>query len=170
MYKTDFIVKYNTIENELLQLLDKDNNKDEDNNSDNSDDDDYKYTKTDISYICDKLYRDELISVFDAESLEDPKMDTGMQLLFEQLLKYDTFNLFLLDVGKQFMDKSNAKTEEELLHLKRNSDYLIFITMFSQQVFYMTHQWICNLLLNDTFGSELMDEIKTKILTVILYS
>uniref|UniRef100_A0A6C0I8F9 Uncharacterized protein n=1 Tax=viral metagenome TaxID=1070528 RepID=A0A6C0I8F9_9ZZZZ len=164
MYKTDFIVKYNTIENELLQLLDK---REE---TPLEEDDDYKYTKTDISYICDKLYRDELISVFDAESLEDPKMDTGMQLLFERLLKYDMFNLFLLDVGKQFMDKSNAKTEEELLHLKRNSDYLIFITMFSQQVFYMTHQWICNLLLNDTFGSELMDEIKAKILTVILYS
>ena len=98
MYKTDFIVKYNTIENELLQLLEK-----EEPLKEEEEEDDYKYTKTDILNICDKLYRDELISVFDAECLNDPKMDTGMQLLFERLKKNDNFNLFLQDVGKQFI-------------------------------------------------------------------
>ena len=177
MYKTDFIVKYNTIENELLQLLEnntKSNSNVEVNDikgvDDNSDDEDYNYTKTDISYICDKLYRDELISVFDAEGLSDPKLESGMHLLFEKIHKYEVFNNFLQDVGKYFMDKTRAKTEEEELHFKQNSDYFIFITMFSQQMFYMTHQLICKLLVDGDVSNELIDEMKVKILTVITHS
>ena len=165
MYKTDFIVKYNTIENELLQLLEK-----EEPLKEEEEEDDYKYTKTDILNICDKLYRDELISVFDAECLNDPKMDTGMQLLFERLKKNDNFNLFLQDVGKQFICENIPKTEEELANLKMNADNLIFITLFRQQVFHITHQWICRLLTYGDVSNELIYEMKTKLLTVISHS
>jgi len=178
MYKTDFIVKYNTIENELLQLLEKDNKKlnsnVEANNvkgvDDNSDEEDYKYTKADILNICGKLYRDELISVFDAESIEDPKLEKGMYLLFEKLQNYEIFNHFLQDVGKNFMDKTRVKTEEELFHFKQNSDYFIFITMFSQQMFYMTHQFICKLLVDGVVSNELIEQMNVVILTVITHS
>jgi hypothetical protein len=141
--------------------------------SDDSDDDDdmsdYKYTRQDIAYICDKLYRDELISSFDADSLDDPKMDAGIQMVFERLIKHDEFKQFLLELSTQVMDISKAKTEQDFLNLKRNSDYLIFITMFSQQVFYLTHQCICKMIVDGHVGPELMGELKEKLMKIFSY-
>ena len=130
---------------------------------------DYKYTRQDIAYICDKLYRDELISSFDAESLDDPKMDAGIQMVFERLIKHDEFKQFLLELSPIAMDVSKAKTEQDFLNLKRNSDYLIFITMFSQQVFYLTHQCICKMIVDGHVGPELMGELKEKLMKIFSY-
>ena len=93
-----------------------------------------------------------------------------MYLLFEKLQNYEIFNHFLQDVGKNFMDKSRVKTEEELFNFKQNSDYFIFITMFSQQMFYMTHQLICKLLVDGIVSNELIEQMNVKILTVITHS
>ena len=139
------------------------------NDSDDDDSSDYKYTRQDIVYICDKLYRDELISVFDADSLEDPKMDAGIKMVFEHLIKHDEFVTFLLELSPQVMDKSKAKTEQELYNFKRNTDYLIFITMFSQQLFYLTHQCICKMMIEKHVGSELIGELKGKLLKIFSY-
>ena len=136
---------------------------------DDDDMSDYKYTRQDIAYICDKLYRDELISSFDAESLDDPKMDAGIQMVFERLIKHDEFKQFLLELSPIAMDVSKAKTEQDFLNLKRNSDYLIFITMFSQQVFYLTHQCICKMIVDGHVGPELMGELKEKLMKIFSY-
>lgn len=147
------------------------NNNNSDNISDNDsdDDEDYKYTRQDIMYICEKLYRDELISVFDAESLEDPKMDAGIKMVFERLIKHDEFSKFLVELSPHVVDNSKAKTEQELFNYKRNSDYLLFITMFSQQLFYLTHQCICKMLVEGHVGDELMNELKSKLITIFSY-
>jgi hypothetical protein len=137
--------------------------------SDSDDDEDYKYTRQDIMYICEKLYRDELISVFDAESLEDPKMDAGIKMVFERLIKHDEFSKFLVELSPHVVDNSKAKTEQELFNYKRNSDYLLFITMFSQQLFYLTHQCICKMLVEGHVGDELMNELKSKLITIFSY-
>jgi hypothetical protein len=142
----------------------------EDNDDDDEDDlDDYKYTRQDIIYICEKLYRDELISVFDADSLEDPKMDAGIKMVFEHLIKHDEFSKFLVDLSPHVVDNSKAKTDQELFNYKRNSDYLLFITMFSQQLFYLTHQCICKMLVEGHVGDELMNELKSKLITIFSY-
>ena len=127
---------------------------------------DYKYTREDISYICDKLYRDELLSVFDADSLEDPKMDAGIKMVFEHLIKHDEFIKFLEELSPKVMDKSKVKTEQEQFNFKRNTDYLIFITMFSHQLFYLTHQCICKMLVNEHVGDELIGDLKGKLLQI----
>lgn len=211
MYKTDFIVRYRDIENELTKRYEHrmaeeisseiskaiqssfnftdinivtnvngtpisnttvstpkeqappDKSEEDD---DDSDDEDYKYTREDIAYICDKLYRDELLSVFDAESLEDPKMDAGIKMVFEHLIKHDEFILFLQELSPKVMDKSNVKTEQEQFNFKRNTDYLIFITMFSHPVFYLTHKCICKMLVNEHVGDELIGELKDKLLQI----
>jgi hypothetical protein len=131
-----------------------------------SDEEDYKYTREDISYICDKLYRDELLSVFDADSLEDPKMDAGIKMVFEHLIKHDEFIQFLEELSPKVMDKSKVKTEQEQFNFKRNTDYLIFITMFSHQLFYLTHQCICKMLVNEHVGDELIGILKGKLLEI----
>ena len=134
--------------------------------SDSDDQEDYKYTREDIAYICDKLYRDELLSVFDADSLEDPKMDAGIKMVFEHLIKHDEFIQFLEELSPKVMDKSKVKTEQEQFNFKRNTDYLIFITMFSHQLFYLTHQCICKMLVNEHVGDELIGELKGKLLQI----
>lgn len=131
-----------------------------------AEEEDYKYTRDDIAYICDKLYRDELLSVFDAESLEDPKMDAGIKMVFEHLIKHDEFIKFLEELSPKVMDKSKVKTEQEQFNFKRNTDYLIFITMFSHQLFYLTHQCICKMLVNKHVGDELIGDLKGKLLQI----
>ena len=133
---------------------------------DDESEEDYKYTRDDIAYICDKLYRDELLSVFDADSLEDPKMDAGIKMVFEHLIKHDEFIKFLEELSPKVMDKSKVKTEQEQFNFKRNTDYLIFITMFSHQLFYLTHQCICKMLVNEHVGDELIGDLKGKLLQI----
>jgi hypothetical protein len=137
-----------------------------DSDSDDQSEEDYKYTREDIAYICDKLYRDELLSVFDADSLEDPKMDAGIKMVFEHLIKHDEFIQFLEELSPKVMDKSKVKTEQEQFNFKRNTDYLIFITMFSHQLFYLTHQCICKMLVNEHVGDELIGDLKGKLLQI----
>ena len=149
--------------------IDDTNNNDTNNNDDSDSDDDYNYTREDIMYICEKLYRDELISVFDAESLEDPKMDAGIKMVFQELLKHEQFGKFFVELSPYIVDNSKAKTEQEIFNYKRNSDYLLFIVMFSQQLFYLSHQCICKMLTNGQVEQELMDTLKSKLITVFSY-
>jgi hypothetical protein len=227
MYKTDFIVKYHDIENELTKKLEQqmaekvasqissaiqanfnftnmntninivtningnpiltktitptseqnivhntdtnNTNNDDTNDDDDDDKEDYNYTRKDIECICEKLYRDELISVFDAESLEDPKMDAGIKMVFQELLKHEQFSKFFVELSPYIVDNSKAKTEQEIFNYKRNSDYLLFIVMFSQQLFYLTHQCICKMLTDGQVEEELMNELKSKLITVFSY-
>ena len=90
-------------------------------------DEDYKYNRKDITYICEKLYRDELLEVFGAETIDDPKMDEGIKAIFEKLIKNEEFKTFLVEMNGLISDPNTAKTETELANLKRNTDYLIFI-------------------------------------------
>jgi hypothetical protein len=126
----------------------------------------YKYNRKDITYICEKLYRDELLSVFDAESIDDPKMDEGIKAIFEALIKNDQFQSFLQEMNGLLSDPSTAKTELELANLKRNTDYLIFITLFSQQTFYLTHKCLCEMLTLGHVTSEMMDQLKQRTLKI----
>jgi hypothetical protein len=153
-------------EKEKEQVNNNNQNNDEDDDGDLSD---YDYTREDIMYICEKLYRDELISVFDAESLEDPKMDAGIKMVFERLIKHDEFSKFLVELSPYVVDNRKAKTEQEFFIYKRNSDYLLFITMFSQQLFYLTHQCICKMLVEGHVGNELLNELKSKLITIFSY-
>jgi hypothetical protein len=161
MYKTDFIVRYRDIENELMKRFDHDIKEQDDQALA---EEDYNYTREDVTCICDKLYRDELLSVFDADSLEDPKMDSNIKMLFERLIKHDVFIQFLEELRTKVMDKSNVKTEQEQFNYKQNTDNLIFMTMFSQQIFYLSHQCICKMLANGQVNDELIGELKHKML------
>ena len=77
-YNIDFKVKYHEIEQELLEK-----------NKSTS-----EYNNQDILDICEKLYRDELISVFNAENLYDDKIDFGMKDVYNKLILNKEFNNF----------------------------------------------------------------------------
>ena len=130
----------------------------------------YKYNRKDITYICEKLYRDELLSVFDAESIDDPKMDEGIKAIFEALIKNAEFQTFLTEMNALLSDPSKAKTETELANLKRNTDYLLFITLFSQQSFYLTHKCLCQMLTLGHVEPDMMDQLKQRTLKIFQIS
>jgi hypothetical protein len=136
------------------------------NEEEQDEEEEYKYNRKDITYICEKLYRDELLSVFDADSIDDPKMDEGIKAIFEALIKNEEFQTFLQEMNGLLSDPSTAKTETELANLKRNTDYLIFITLFSQQTFYLTHKCLCEMLTLGHVTPEMMDQLKRRTLKI----
>jgi len=131
---------------------------------------DYKYTRKDITYICEKLYRDELLEVFGADSIDDPKMDEGIKAIFEALIKNEEFKTFLVEMNGLISDPNTAKTETELANLKRNTDYLIFITLFSQKMFYLTHRCLCQMLLLGHVEPDMMELLKQRTLKLFQIS
>jgi hypothetical protein len=51
-------------------------------------------------------------------------------------------------------------------NIRRNSEYLIFITLFSQHVFYITHKCICQLFTVGDVDPNLMDRLKDKTISL----
>jgi len=138
----------------------------EDSDSD-SDDEDLEYTLEDVQIICDKLYRDELLSVFNVSSTDDEKMDTGIKASIERLIDNKDFRDFMEDVKIQLIDFEHfVGNPAEMENMKRNSEYLIFITMFSQKLFYLTHICLCQLFTVNEIDPELLLRIKEKILYI----
>ncbi len=152
-------------EKERLRLLEEVVPVEEECVEDDSDDEDLEYTLEDVQIICDKLYRDELLSVFNVESTEDEQMDAGIKASIERLIDNKDFRDFLDDVKNQLIDFENfVGNPAEMENMKRNSEYLIFITMFSQKLFYLTHICLCQLFTVNEIDPELLLKIKDKIL------
>jgi hypothetical protein len=154
--------KGNERQNEDENNNEKDNNG---NNSDDEDDDDeeYEYTLDDVYTICEKLYRDELLSVFNVQSISDENIDAGIKAAIEQMIDNESFRKLLDDIKVNLIDFDNfVGTPEELENMKRNSEYLIFISLFSQKLFYLTHICLCQLFTVGEISPDLLSKIKEK--------
>jgi hypothetical protein len=128
---------------------------------------DIEYSMDDVHLICDKLYRDELLSVFEAESINDPNMDAGIKRVIERMIDNANFKQLLEDIKHEIIDVTKfTGTPTEIQNLDRNSEYLIFITLFSQHVFYITHKCICQLFTVNEINPELIDQLKNKTISL----
>jgi hypothetical protein len=170
-------VKNDSVKNDSVnevQTLDKEQLEDDEDQSEeeqeDQSDEDYKYNRKDITYICEKLYRDELLEVFGADSIDDPRMDEGIKAIFEALIKNEEFKTFLVEMNGLISDPNTAKTETELANLKRNTDYLIFITLFSQKMFYLTHRCLCQMLTLGHVEADMMELLKQRTLKLFQIS
>jgi len=143
MYNTGFEVKYHDIMEELTYNL-KNNS---DNNPDNKEEDcEYEYTSQDILDICDKLYMDELCSVFYSEDILDDKIDRGMKYVFEKMLDNQEFKIFFNKMKDSYFNETFVDlelTEEEKQTLRNNSHTMVILNLFSKELFYITHKCIC---------------------------
>ena len=185
MYNTNFKVKYYDIEQELIfklknktQLNNNNNNEEPDNHSTEDKDkeeeeaqDDYEYTSEDIITICDKLYRDELLSVFYADSIIDDKLDKNMQYVLVQLNSNPEFKC-IFDETKHLLylyelDQTKHLTEEQKNIVKDNYDYVVLLTLFSQTLFYITHRCVCQQLTTGTVEPSLLNELNTRTIEVL---
>ena len=140
-----------------------------DNAEEEEDDEDLdlEYTMEDVHLICEKLYRDELLSVFEVDTINDPNMDTGIKRVIERMIDNANFKQLLEDIKHEIIDTSKfTGTPTEIQNLERNSEYLIFITLFSQHVFYITHKCICQLFTVNEIDTELINQLKNKTISL----
>ena len=156
MYNTDFNVKYHDIREELLAKI---------NNNTSQ-----EYTETDIQDVCNKLYRDELTSVFFAEDITDDKIDHGIKEVSQQMFKNHDFHgiinelrlLFQNYMDINFVDSNNNNDSNN--NDSKNLDFIIFITLFSDKIFYIMHKCICQQLLLGSIDNVLLTELKNQAL------
>ena len=155
MYNTKFQVKYYNIEKELLSKINV------------VEEYQYQYSPQDVFDICNKLYRDELLSVFELEYFEDDKMNEMIKNVYNALMINLEFKK-IIDEMLQFCFKDFFldKMEDIPLNLKKEREdsikkQIILTTLFSQHLFYITHKCICQQLELGTIDNVLLLELKT---------
>ena len=159
MYDTKFIVRYHDIQEELVLILKKE---EEDEKYD-------QYSSQDILDICNKLYRDELCSVFYAEDIMDDKIDKGMRTVFDIMLVNPDFKA-IIDKMKELLLLRESKNLELELELESESDTVnlesvnldninleILLTLFSENIFYITHKCICQQITTGHIDTDLLE-------------
>ena len=73
----------------------------------------------------------------------------------------------LEDIKENLVDFSNfTGTSTEIENIRRNADYIIFITLFSQHIFYITHRCVCQLFTVDDIDDELVNLLKEKMINL----
>jgi hypothetical protein len=145
MYNTNFKVKYHDIEEELICKF---KHKTQEEYVENPNEE-YEYSNQDIIDICDKLYRDELLSVFNAETIIDNKIDNGIEYVKTILLNNDEIKtkintLIELFLNEKQQNLDNDETGAETIEDKHQYiESVLCLSLFSQPIFYVTHQCVC---------------------------
>lgn len=152
MYNTEFNVKYNDIMEELTFKFKNKTQEELDLNSDPE----YEYSNDDILDICDKLYRDEFLSVFYANDDLDDKIDAGMNYVLEKMLENPNFKLLIDELKKSISIDIGLTGEVNGF----NINLLCILTLFKREFFYLFHKCICQQLTLGTIDAELLDELK----------
>lgn len=142
MYNTEFIVKYNDIEQEILNKYSETK----------------EYSVDDILDICDKLYQDELLSVFGAKDILDDKIDLGMKHIYTSLRTNTQFNQLIDELSEIGFKKMPDKNDND----KENIRKLLLFVLFSKDLFYITHKLVCQHIKTNIISDELLVELKTK--------
>jgi hypothetical protein len=157
MYNTNFKVKYYDIEQELIQ---KSNAVNTEAGADHFN----VYSLEDIQNVCDKLYKDELISVFYAEDIFDDKIDIGIKDIITKMLENEDFKT-LLDSLKSQLNIDDLFYDKKVIDYSINIDLITNLTLFSKAYFHLTHKCICQYINNGQIDIHLLVEM-TKIVIV----
>jgi len=136
-------------------------------NEEEDDNEDIEYTMDDVHLICEKLYRDELLSVFEVETINDGNMDAGIKKVIEKMIENPKTKKMLEDIKHDLVDFSSfTGTPTEMENIRRNADYIIFITLFSQHIFYITHICVCQLFTSNDIDDELVNLLKERMINL----
>lgn len=156
MYNTNFNVKYHDIRFELLTNLNKREKQLKENKTVHEID--YKYNEEDIDIICNKLYRDELLSVFYANDIMDDIIDINMRKLFNNFMLDNSFKQFIMDIVSELTNTS---------HYEDDDKYIIFMSLFKEEIFYLSHKLNCEFINNKNINLDLLVIIKQKTLELL---
>ena len=166
MYNTQFNVKYNDIEEELISKL---NNKPINTfDKDEDESEDYEYTHQDVLDICDKLYHDELLSVFNVECITENNIDDIMKYVYDMMNLNTNFKLIIDEITqnciKEFLQNTNDKNTkyETIKEKEENIRQISLIFLFSKDVFYITHKCVCQQINLGVIDTDLLVVLKNK--------
>jgi hypothetical protein len=154
-YDINVDVKYKRIEKELLDnYFNKVDNKEIDTkkiaeeNPDRAFDE--AYDETDITFICDELYRFELLSAFKAESILDDEIDNGFAELWQLISGYNDFTLLVNKFSKKMCFEEDGQR-------------LAFTLMFNYDLYYIVHQCLKEYIQTNNISKNLLDELDKEI-------
>jgi len=155
MYNTQFKVKYKDIEDELLHKLKVKTPQDYEENSD----EEHEYSSQDVIDICNKLYRDELFSVFGVDNLIDDKIDKGINYVYNIMMTNEKFKEIINEMSN--LSSNEFLEDKEITPEKQESlRQLILISLFSQQLFHIMHKCICQQIEIGIIDNELLVELR----------
>jgi hypothetical protein len=147
MYNTNFIVKYYYIQEELLEKNKKA----------------LEYDDQDILDVCDKLYRDELCSVFYTDDILDDKIDQGYKFVYDKMILNEQFKSIISEINNILSDKNISDDfSKEKDEQKDNYEFFILLTLFSKDMFYLTHKCICQQFTLGTIDNDLLSQLLEK--------
>jgi len=147
MYNTNFIVKYYYIQEELLVKNKKA----------------LEYDDQDILDVCDKLYRDELCSVFYTDDILDDKIDQGYKFVYDKMILNEQFKSIISEINNILSDKNISDDfSKEKDEQKDNYEFFIILTLFSKDMFYLTHKCICQQFTLGTIDNDLLSQLLEK--------
>ena len=146
MYNTQFKVKYNDIETELVEKL---------NNMETT-----EYNLEDVSDICSKLYRDELMTVFDVNFILDDRIDKGMKNVYEIMMANSNFKQLAYDLKDNYF--------QEIIQHQGEEDQVLLMILFSQDIFYIMHKCICQQIELNIINDDLLVTLKQKCIETLL--
>ena len=188
MYDTKFIVRYHDIQEELVLILKKEEEEERGVPVEYD-----QYSSQDILDICNKLYRDELCSVFYAEDIMDDKIDKGMKSVFDIMLVNPDFKSIIDKMKELLLLRESKNVELELDTVTLGSVTLgsvtlgsvtlgsvnlgsvnlesvnlesvnldtinleILLTLFSENIFYITHKCICQQITTGHIDTDLLE-------------
>ena len=166
MYNTQFNVKYNDIEEELISKLNNKLTNTFDKDEDESED--YEYTHQDVLDICDKLYHDELLSVFNVECITENNIDDIMKYVYDMMNLNTNFKLIIDEITqnciKEFLQNTNDKNTkyETIKEKEENIRQISLIFLFSKDVFHITHKCVCQQINLGVIDTDLLVVLKNK--------
>jgi hypothetical protein len=155
MYNTNFKVKYHDIEQELVY---KNNAVNTEAGADHND----VYSLEDIQIVCDKLYKDELTSVFYAEDILDDKIDEGIKHVIKKMSENNDFKIIVDKLKEELKTQFNPvelQVDEQSIDYRNNIDLLVYLTLFSKEHFHLTHKCICQQLNNGHIDNHLLEDL-----------
>lgn len=150
-YDINVDVKYKRIEKELLENYEGkeiDTKKLAEENPDRAFDE--AYDETDITFICDELYRFELLSAFKAESILDDEIDKGFAELWQLISGYNDFTLLVNKFSKKMCFEEDGQR-------------LAFTLMFNYDLYYIVHQCLKEYIQTNNISKNLLDELDKEI-------
>ena len=146
-YDINVDVKYKRIETELLenyQSKEVDTNKlsKEEVNRAFLSEAKEEYNEEDIKFICEELYRFELLSAFKAETILDDAIDNGLTELWSNInnnnIKNSSTKEFI-ELVEKFSEKMGVSYSNEDKHA---TNKLAFSLMFNYDLYHIIHQII----------------------------
>jgi hypothetical protein len=143
MYNTQFNVKYNDIEQELLHKINNENIE--------------EYSIKDVEDICNKIYRDELMAVFDLHIFDSKIIIQHIDNIYEKLILNTEF--------KNTIDNITSYYKNNLFEGDINNT--LSIILFSQPLFHMTHKCICQHMKLGVIDNQLLSELEISIYKIV---